>query len=60
MTSVNAVAGGDYRLLVVGNKFIAAARSEPPNVRGDGIHSVRRAGAQQVNADPRRGEGDCR
>ena len=48
--------GGDYRLLVVGNKLVAAARREPPNVRGDGIHSVREL-VQQVNADPRRGEG---
>ena len=48
--------GGDYRLLVVGNKLVAAARREPPNVRGDGIHTVREL-VQQVNADPRRGEG---
>ena len=48
--------GGDYRLLVVGNKLVAAARREPPNVRGDGMLTVRQL-VEQVNADPRRGEG---
>jgi len=48
--------GGDYRLLVVGNRLVAAARREPPNVIGDGVSSVR-ALVEQVNADPRRGDG---
>jgi len=48
--------GHDYRLLVVGNKLVAAARREPPLVVGDGIHTVRQL-VDQVNADPRRGEG---
>ncbi|MFN7136398.1 MAG: cyanophycin synthetase [Thermomonas sp.] len=48
--------GGDYRLLVVGDRLVAAARREPPNVIGDGVSSVR-ALVEQVNADPRRGEG---
>lgn len=48
--------GQDYRLLVVGNKLIAAARREPPLVIGNGVHSVRQL-VDQVNADPRRGVG---
>ncbi|MFM7026985.1 MAG: cyanophycin synthetase [Limnohabitans sp.] len=48
--------GQDYRLLVVGNKLVAAARREPPLVVGDGVHTVRQL-VDQVNADPRRGEG---
>jgi len=48
--------GSDYRLLVVGNKLVAAARREPPFVTGDGIHTVQ-ALVEQVNADPKRGDG---
>ena len=48
--------GHDFRLLVVGNKLVAAARREPPLVVGDGVHTVRQL-VDQVNADPRRGEG---
>ena len=48
--------GSDYRLLVVGNKLVAAARREPPLVVGNGKNTVREL-VDQVNADPRRGEG---
>ena len=48
--------GHDFRLLVVGNKLVAAARREPPLVVGDGVQTVRQL-VDQVNADPRRGEG---
>lgn len=48
--------GHDYRLLVVGNKLIAASRREPPLVVGDGKHTVRQL-VDLVNADPRRGDG---
>ena len=48
--------GSDFRLLVVGNKLVAAARRDPPQVIGDGIHTVRQL-VEQVNADPRRGDG---
>jgi cyanophycin synthetase len=48
--------GSDYRLLVVGNKLVAAARREPPLVVGDGVHTVREL-VDKVNADPRRGDG---
>ena len=48
--------GHDFRLLVVGNQLVAAARRDPPHVIGDGVMSVK-ALVDQVNADPRRGEG---
>jgi len=48
--------GHDYRLLVVGNKLVAASRREPPLVVGDGKHTVRQL-VDLVNADPRRGTG---
>jgi cyanophycin synthetase len=48
--------GQDYRMLVIGNKLIAAARREPPMVIGDGVHTVRQL-VERVNRDPRRGEG---
>jgi cyanophycin synthetase len=48
--------GHDYRLLVVGDKLVAAARREPPQVVGDGERSVREL-VEQVNLDPRRGDG---
>ena len=48
--------GSDYRMLVIGNKLVAAARREPPMVIGNGANSVREL-VDQVNSDPRRGEG---
>ncbi len=48
--------GQDYRMLVVGNRLIAAARRDPPQVFGDGTHTVRQL-VDHVNADPRRGTG---
>jgi cyanophycin synthetase len=48
--------GHDYRLLVIGDKLVAAARREPPIVVGDGVHTVRQL-VDQVNLDPRRGNG---
>ncbi|BBB67287.1 cyanophycin synthetase [Undibacterium sp. YM2] len=48
--------GNDFRLLVVGNKLVAAARRDPPQVVGDGKQSVREL-VEQVNKDPRRGSG---
>ncbi len=50
------VPGHDFRLLVVGDKLVAAARREPPHVLGDGVHTVRQL-VEQVNSDPRRGDG---
>ena len=48
--------GQDHRILVVGDKVAAAARREPPMVIGDGVRTVRQL-VDQVNSDPRRGEG---
>lgn len=48
--------GHDFRLLVVGNQLVAAARRDPPQVLGDGVHSVAQL-VEQVNQDPRRGSG---
>ncbi|RYF37780.1 MAG: ATP-grasp domain-containing protein, partial [Comamonadaceae bacterium] len=48
--------GCDFRLLVVGGKMVAASRRDPPQVVGDGVHTVREL-VDIVNADPRRGEG---
>ncbi len=48
--------GSDFRMLVVGNQMVAAARREPPMVIGDGVHTVAEL-VEQVNRDPRRGEG---
>ncbi|RFP18275.1 MULTISPECIES: cyanophycin synthetase [unclassified Duganella] len=48
--------GHDYRLLVIGNKLVAAARRDPPQVVGDGVNTVREL-VNIVNADPRRGSG---
>jgi len=50
------VPGHDFRLLVVGNTLVAAARRDPPQVYGDGVHTVREL-VEAVNRDPRRGEG---
>jgi cyanophycin synthetase len=48
--------GSDFRLLVVGDRLIAAARREPPQVIGDGVQTVTQL-IDQVNADPLRGDG---
>ncbi|PWB57015.1 MAG: cyanophycin synthetase [Nitrosomonadales bacterium] len=50
------VPGYDFRLLVVGNQLVAAARRDPPHVIGDDVHTVREL-VEQVNSDPLRGEG---
>ncbi|MEG2863695.1 MAG: cyanophycin synthetase, partial [Comamonas sp.] len=48
--------GHDFRMLVVGGQLVAAARREPPQVLGDGTHTVREL-VEIVNQDPRRGSG---
>lgn len=50
------IPGSDFRLLVVGNQVVAASRRDPPQVIGDGVHSVREL-VEEVNTDPRRGIG---
>ena len=48
--------GHDFRMLVVGGQLVAAARREPPQVLGDGQHTIREL-VEIVNQDPRRGSG---
>jgi cyanophycin synthetase len=48
--------GHDWRLLVIGDKLIAAARRDPPLVIGDGKNTVRQL-VDIVNSDPRRSDG---
>ncbi|MFC3339885.1 cyanophycin synthetase [Paracandidimonas soli] len=48
--------GHDWRILVIGNKLIAAARRDPPTIVGDGAHTVREL-VDIVNSDPRRSDG---
>ncbi|HVX09753.1 MAG TPA: cyanophycin synthetase [Pirellulales bacterium] len=48
------VVGADYRLLIIGEKLVAAAKREPAQVMGDGIHTVAEL-IDHVNTDPRRG-----
>ena len=43
-------------LLVVGGKLVAAARRDPAQVVGDGVHTVAQL-VEEVNRDPRRGDG---
>ena len=50
------ISGRDYRLLVVGNRLIAAARRDPPRVVGDGIHNIAQL-VKQINSNPLRGNG---
>jgi cyanophycin synthetase len=49
------VEGDDFRLLVVGDRLIAAARREPPRVEGDGVSTVEEL-VRLTNLDPRRGD----
>ncbi len=50
------IPGHDFRMLVIGNKLIAAARRDPPNVVGDGVQTIAQL-VEQVNQDPLRGDG---
>jgi cyanophycin synthetase len=47
--------GDDYRLLVIGGKLIAAARREPAQVVGDGVHTVAEL-VEIENQNPKRGD----
>jgi cyanophycin synthetase len=50
------VVGEDYRLLVINNVLVAAAKRTPAHVIGDGEHNVQQL-IDKVNADPLRGYG---
>ena len=49
------IVGDEHRLLVVGNKVVAAAKGETVWVIGDGKHTVHELIQIQINSDPRRG-----
>ena len=46
--------GDVYRITVLNGEVVAACRREPPNVVGDGVHTVREL-IELMNSDPRRG-----
>jgi len=51
------VPGAEHRLLVVGNRFVAAMRGDPAVVVGDGRHTIAQL-MDELNQDPRRGDDD--
>ena len=50
------IAGFDFRVLVINNKFICAALRTPAAVTGDGEHTIQWL-VDETNKDPRRGYG---
>jgi len=50
------IPGHDFRMLVIGNQLVAAARRDPPSVIGDGVHTITQL-VDIVNLDPLRGDG---
>lgn len=50
------IVGEDYRLLVINNKLVAAAKRTPAHVVGDGVSNIQSL-IDEVNKDPRRGYG---
>lgn len=48
------VSGDDFRMLVINNKFVAAAKRTPAMVLGNGKNSIRQL-IEKTNEDPRRG-----
>lgn len=50
------ITGEDYRLLVINNVLVAAAKRTPANVVGDGKSTIKEL-VDEVNRDPRRGYG---
>ncbi len=48
------IPGKDYRLLAVGGRIVAAAERVPPNVVGDGMHTIREL-VNRENTNPLRG-----
>lgn len=50
------ITGYDFRVLVINNRMVAAARRIPAHVAGDGRHTISRL-IEIANDDPRRGYG---
>ncbi|SHI07398.1 cyanophycin synthetase [Pollutimonas bauzanensis] len=49
------IRGDEHRLLVVGDRMVAAARGDAATVVGDGASTVQALIESQLNSDPRRG-----
>ena len=52
------IPGNEHRILVVGNKVVAAAGGEAIWVVGDGVSNIDQLTDLQINSDPRRGTGE--
>jgi cyanophycin synthetase len=50
------VRGEEHRLLVVGDRVVAATRGETVSITGDGVSTIEQLVNTQVNNDPRRGD----
>ena len=50
------ITGYDFRVLIIDNKLVAAAKREPAHVTGDGIHTLQQL-IDATNLDPKRGYG---
>ena len=50
------ITGYDFRVLVIDNKLVAAAKRVPAHVKGDGKHTIQQL-IEETNKDPRRGYG---
>ena len=50
------ITGYDFRVLIIDNKLVAAAKREPAHVKGDGTQTIQQL-IEQTNLDPRRGYG---
>lgn len=48
------ISGADYRLLIVGGRMVAASERMPPDIVGDGIHTIRQL-VDIENENPLRG-----
>lgn len=48
------IPGRDYRLLTVGGKMVAAAERKPPEIIGDGVHTIKQL-VDKENENPFRG-----
>lgn len=50
------ITGYDFRVLIIDNKLVAAAKREPAHVKGDGKQTIQQL-IEETNRDPRRGYG---
>ncbi|MFD2907890.1 cyanophycin synthetase [Flavobacterium ardleyense] len=50
------ITGYDFRVLIIDNKLVAAAKREPAHVTGDGKQSIQQL-IDETNLDPKRGYG---